>query len=164
MWEDRSYRALTTYKSQDTPSRRSCRGGRGVAHSPLHLPLVGQVRLVAHQHDDHIAAPLRPDIINPLRGLLEGVEIWRWKVGIKLGMRGGPAGEGKGSGGRACTLRHLGRAGGSTDRQVWTFLRTPGCICGTVLRAPKTPHIAEPPTGERSWHLEGHWVMICSMD
>lgn len=85
-------------KSQDTPSRRSCRGGQWVAHSPLHLPLVSQVRLVAHQHDDHIAAPLRPDIINPLRGLLEGVEIWRWKVGIKLGMRGGPAGEGKGSG------------------------------------------------------------------
>ena len=97
MWEDRSDRALTTYKSQNTPSRRSCRGGRRVAHSPLHLPLVGQVRLVAHQHDDHIAAPLRPDIINPLRGLLEGVEIWRWKVGIKLGMRGGPVGEGRGS-------------------------------------------------------------------
>ena len=56
-----------------------------------------------------------------------------------------------------------GRAGGSTDQQVWTFLRMPGCFCGTVLRAPKTPHIAEPPTGERSWHLEAHWVMICPM-
>ena len=73
-----SDRALIIYKSQDTPSRRCCRGGRGVAQSPLHLPLVSQIRLVAHQHDDHIAAPLCPDIINPLRGLLEGVEIWRW--------------------------------------------------------------------------------------
>ena len=29
----RSDRALTTYKSQDTPSRRCCRGGRGVAQT-----------------------------------------------------------------------------------------------------------------------------------
>ena len=54
------------------------------ASSPLHLPLVGQVRLVAHQHDDDVTAPLCPDVIDPLRGLLEGVEIWRWKAGIKL--------------------------------------------------------------------------------
>ena len=39
-----SDRALIIYKSQDTPSRRCCRGGRGVAQSPLHLPLVSQIR------------------------------------------------------------------------------------------------------------------------
>ena len=41
---------------------------------------------------------------------------------------------------------------------------TSGCICGTVLRAPETPHIAEPLTGGRSWHLKDHWVMIRSMN
>jgi hypothetical protein len=56
------------------------------------LPLVSQVCLVAHQHDDHIAAPLCPDVVNPLRGLLEGVQIWRQKVGIKWS-EGGPSEE-----------------------------------------------------------------------
>lgn len=89
----------------------------GVAPSPLYLPLVGQVRLIAHQHDDHIAAPLCPDIINPLRGLLEGVEIWRWKVGIKRGMRGGPVGEGKGGWGeRAPSDTWAGQGGVQTGR------------------------------------------------
>lgn len=44
--------------SQHSPSRRSCRGMEGSpASSPLHLPLVGQVRLVAHQRDDDVTAP-----------------------------------------------------------------------------------------------------------
>ena len=99
-----------------------------MAPSPLYLPLVGQVRLIAHQHDDHIAAPLCPDIINPLRGLLEGVEIWRWKVGIKRGMRGGPVGEGKG-GGESVHPQTLGQgrweyrpAGLDLPENTWVYL------------------------------------------
>lgn len=85
---DGSDRVLTTHASQNSLPGRSCRGTEGgPACQRRHLPLVSQVRLVAHQHDDDIAAPLRPDIINPLRGLLEGVEVCRWKVGIKLGVR-----------------------------------------------------------------------------
>lgn len=102
----------------------------GPACQPLHLPLVSQIRLVAHQHDDDVAAPLCPDIINPLRGLLEGVEVWRLKVRIKLGVRSsswrerGKVGKRQETGGNrdvrhapldteeghgACTLRHPGR-------------------------------------------------------
>lgn len=102
----------------------------GPACQPLHLPLVSQIRLVAHQHDDDVAAPLCPDIINPLRGLLEGVEVWRLKVRIKLGVRSsswrerGKVGKRQETGGSrdvghapldteeghgACTLRHPGR-------------------------------------------------------
>lgn len=51
------------------------------------LPLVSQIRLVAHKHDDHVTAPLCPDVINPFRSLLEGVEIWRQKVGTEWGIR-----------------------------------------------------------------------------
>lgn len=40
-----------------------------------YLPLVSQIRLVAHKHDDHVTAPLCPDVINPFRSLLEGIEI-----------------------------------------------------------------------------------------
>lgn len=76
-----------------TRPRTPCPGGAaeawrgGPACQRRHLPLVSQVCFVAHKHDDDIAAPLRPDVINPLRGLLEGVEVCRWKVGIKLGVR-----------------------------------------------------------------------------
>lgn len=56
-------------------------------HSPAtqstSIPLVSQIRLVAHKHDDHVTAPLCPDIIDPLRSLLEGVEIWRQEVGTE---------------------------------------------------------------------------------
>ena len=39
------------------------------------LPFVGQVRLVSDQHDDDVGAPLCPDIINPLAGLVEAVGV-----------------------------------------------------------------------------------------
>ena len=35
------------------------------------LPLIGEVGLVAHQHDDDVAAPLRPHVVYPLAGLVE---------------------------------------------------------------------------------------------
>ena len=39
------------------------------------LPFVGQVCLVSDQHDDDITSPLGSDIINPLGGLLERVDV-----------------------------------------------------------------------------------------
>lgn len=36
-----------------------------------HLPLVGQIGLVAHQHDDDVGAALRAHIIDPLGRLVE---------------------------------------------------------------------------------------------
>mmetsp|Transcript_45222 Transcript_45222/g.114492 ORF Transcript_45222/g.114492 Transcript_45222/m.114492 type:complete len:307 (-) Transcript_45222:164-1084(-) len=44
----------------------------GVALLDAHLPLVHQVRLVAHQHHDHVAAALRPHLLDPARGVEEG--------------------------------------------------------------------------------------------
>lgn len=48
--------------------------GSEAASSPP-LPLVGQVSFVPHQHDDDIAAPLCPNVIDPLGGLLERVQV-----------------------------------------------------------------------------------------
>lgn len=42
--------------------------------APL-LPLVCQISFVPHQHDDDVASPLCPNIINPLGGLLEGIQV-----------------------------------------------------------------------------------------
>lgn len=86
-WEEDRQRGCTPELLAPMHPRTPCPGGVaeawrvGPACQPLHLPLVSQVRLVAHQHDDNVAAPLRPDVIDPLRGLLEGVEVWRWKGG-----------------------------------------------------------------------------------
>ena len=35
------------------------------------LPLVREVRLVPHQHDDHIRPALRPNVVDPFRGLMK---------------------------------------------------------------------------------------------
>lgn len=81
MHGDRSEAQTHHYSSQLQGSGGWARPASTLHLALSHLPLVGQVRLVAHQHDDNIAAPLCPDIVDPLRGLLEGVEIWKWKVG-----------------------------------------------------------------------------------
>lgn len=47
--------------------------GLALALLRRHLPLVRQVRLVAHQHDDHVAAPFRAHVIDPLGRLVERV-------------------------------------------------------------------------------------------
>lgn len=47
------------------------------AASPPPLPLVCQVSFVPHQHDDDIASSLCPNIINPLGGLLERIQVCR---------------------------------------------------------------------------------------
>lgn len=39
------------------------------------LSLVCQISFVPHQHDDDVASPLCPNIINPLGGLLEGIQV-----------------------------------------------------------------------------------------
>lgn len=38
-------------------------------------PLICQVRLIANEHDDDVAPSFCPDIVDPLRGLLEGVDV-----------------------------------------------------------------------------------------
>lgn len=38
-----------------------------------HLSFIGQVRLVAHQHNDHVAASFRAHIVNPLRCLMKRI-------------------------------------------------------------------------------------------
>lgn len=38
-------------------------------------PLVAEVCLVAHKHDDDVLAPLRANVLDPLGGLLERVAI-----------------------------------------------------------------------------------------
>ena len=50
--------------------------GSKAASSPP-LPLVCQVSLVPHQHDDDIASSLCPHVINPLGGLLERIQVCR---------------------------------------------------------------------------------------
>ena len=42
------------------------------------LSLVAQVRLVADQHDDDVAAALRPDVVDPLRRLEQ-----KWRTNFK---------------------------------------------------------------------------------
>lgn len=37
----------------------------------MHLPLVAQIRLVAHEHDDHVVAALRTHVVHPFRCVLE---------------------------------------------------------------------------------------------
>lgn len=45
--------------------------------SHQHTPFVGKVRLVPDQHDDDVASSLRPDVVDPFGGLLEGVDVWQ---------------------------------------------------------------------------------------
>ena len=39
------------------------------------LPLVHQVRLVPHHHDDHVTAPLRPHLLHPPLDVQEGLPV-----------------------------------------------------------------------------------------
>ena len=47
---------------------------------PFHLhnlvPFISQIGFVPNKHDDDITSPLCSDIINPLWGLLEWIQIW----------------------------------------------------------------------------------------
>jgi len=42
-----------------------------------HLPLVGQISFISHQHDDHVAPTLRSHVVDPLWRLMKGIGIWK---------------------------------------------------------------------------------------
>ena len=56
----------------------------GIALLDRHLPLVHQVCLVAHQHDDHIAAALRPHLLHPPLDVEEGLAVCATRGGWRV--------------------------------------------------------------------------------
>lgn len=42
-----------------------------------YLSLVGQIRFVADQHDNHIGAPFCAHVVDPFRGLVKRIRVWK---------------------------------------------------------------------------------------
>ena len=62
------YFVLKNKQTQSMDRERTCLGGD--------LPLLGQVGLVADQHDDHVGATLGAHVVNPLGRLVERVGVY----------------------------------------------------------------------------------------